>query len=97
MTTHRVARSVGVSHHRARRVPSIVILKLNGSECYAKTIFRNFRSMPAERISVAPNGFDTEVMAPDPAAGSAQRAAWGLPERAFVIGCVAHLDPMKGH
>jgi glycosyltransferase involved in cell wall biosynthesis len=55
------------------------------------------RGMPSDRIAVIPNGIDTQVMRPDPAAGSLQRRAWGLPENAFVIGCVARFDPMKDH
>jgi glycosyltransferase involved in cell wall biosynthesis len=36
-------------------------------------------------------------MQPDPAARRAMRRAWGVAEDAFVIGCVARLDPMKDH
>jgi glycosyltransferase involved in cell wall biosynthesis len=55
------------------------------------------RGLPRERIAVVPNGIDTETMRPDPAAGRALRRAWGLSDDAFVIGCVARLDPMKDH
>jgi glycosyltransferase involved in cell wall biosynthesis len=55
------------------------------------------RGMPAERIAVIRNGIDTEAMRPDPAAGRKQRRAWGIAEDAFVVGCVARLDPMKDH
>jgi glycosyltransferase involved in cell wall biosynthesis len=55
------------------------------------------RGMPAERIAVVPNGIDSETMRPDPAAGHAQRRAWGIADAAFVVGCVARLDPMKDH
>jgi glycosyltransferase involved in cell wall biosynthesis len=55
------------------------------------------RGMPADRIAVIRNGIDTEAMRPNPAAGQAQRHAWGIPDDAFVIGCVARLDPMKDH
>jgi glycosyltransferase involved in cell wall biosynthesis len=55
------------------------------------------RGMPAERIAVIRNGIDTEAMRPDPTAGRAQRRAWGIPDAAFVVGCVARLDPMKDH
>jgi glycosyltransferase involved in cell wall biosynthesis len=55
------------------------------------------RGMPSGRIAVIPNGIDTQVMRPDPAAGTLQRRAWGIPETAFVIGCVARFDPMKDH
>jgi glycosyltransferase involved in cell wall biosynthesis len=55
------------------------------------------RGLPAERIAVVPNGIDTDAMQPDAAAGRAMRRIWGIPEDAFVIGCVARLDPMKDH
>ncbi|HEY7247961.1 MAG TPA: glycosyltransferase [Xanthobacteraceae bacterium] len=55
------------------------------------------RGMPGARIAVVPNGIDTQAMRPDPAAGRAQRHAWGLSEEALVIGCVARFDPMKDH
>jgi glycosyltransferase involved in cell wall biosynthesis len=53
--------------------------------------------LPADRIAVVPNGIDTEIMRPDIAAGRALRRAWGLSDDAFVIGCVARLEPMKDH
>ncbi len=55
------------------------------------------RGLPADRIAVVSNGIDTEMMRPDAAAGRALRRAWGLSDGAFVIGCVARLDPMKDH
>jgi glycosyltransferase involved in cell wall biosynthesis len=55
------------------------------------------RGLPAERIAVVPNGIDTDAMRPDAAAGHALRRAWGISDDAFVIGCVARLDPMKDH
>lgn len=55
------------------------------------------RGLPPDRIAVIPNGIDIEAMRPDPAAGKAQRRAWGISADAFVIGCVARLDPMKDH
>jgi glycosyltransferase involved in cell wall biosynthesis len=55
------------------------------------------RGMSADRIAVVPNGIDTETMRPDVAAGRALRRTWGLSDDAFIIGCVARLDPMKDH
>jgi glycosyltransferase involved in cell wall biosynthesis len=37
------------------------------------------------------------LMRPDMEAGRALRRTWGIPDRAFIIGCVARLDPMKDH
>jgi glycosyltransferase involved in cell wall biosynthesis len=55
------------------------------------------RGLPADRIAVVPNGIDTDLMRPDAAAGRTLRRAWGLSDDAFIIGCVARLDPMKDH
>jgi glycosyltransferase involved in cell wall biosynthesis len=55
------------------------------------------RGLPAGRIAVVPNGIDTDAMRPDAAAGRALRRGWRLADDAFVIGCVARLDPMKDH
>lgn len=55
------------------------------------------RGIAAERIIIVPNGIDIETMRPDKAAGEAVRRVWNIAEDAFVIGCVARLDPMKDH
>jgi glycosyltransferase involved in cell wall biosynthesis len=55
------------------------------------------RGFPSGRIAVIPNGIDTDVMRPDADGGREQRRAWGIADDAFVIGCVARLDPMKDH
>jgi glycosyltransferase involved in cell wall biosynthesis len=55
------------------------------------------RGLPIDRIAVVPNGIDTEMMRPDAEAGRALRRQWGFSDDAFVIGCVARLDPMKDH
>ena len=55
------------------------------------------RGLPADRIAVVPNGIDTDSMQPDATAGRTLRRAWGLSDEAFIIGCVARLDPMKDH
>ncbi len=49
------------------------------------------------RWEVVPNGFDTDLYRPDPAARAALRAEWGIPADAPVAGMVARWDPMKGH
>jgi glycosyltransferase involved in cell wall biosynthesis len=55
------------------------------------------RGLPSDRIAVVPNGIDTENLQTDAAAGQTMRRAWGVSDNAFVIGCVARLDPMKDH
>lgn len=64
------------------------------------TAGRNFHAaqgFPAESMLTIPNGIDTELFAPDAAAGRARRAAWGIPAGARVVGHVGRLDPMKDH
>ena len=55
------------------------------------------RGFPSDRIAVIANGIDTDVMQPDAGGGRERRRAWGIADDAFVIGCVARLDPMKDH
>jgi glycosyltransferase involved in cell wall biosynthesis len=55
------------------------------------------RGFPSDRIAVIANGIDTDVMRPDADGGRERRRAWGITDGAFVIGCVARLDPMKDH
>jgi glycosyltransferase involved in cell wall biosynthesis len=55
------------------------------------------RGFPDDRIAVIANGIDTDVMRPDAEGGRERRRAWGISGDAFVIGCVARLDPMKDH
>jgi glycosyltransferase involved in cell wall biosynthesis len=55
------------------------------------------RGLPTGRIAIVPNGIDTDLMRPDPAAGRAMRQQWRIAANAFVIGCVGRLDPMKDH
>ncbi|MCP4328513.1 MAG: glycosyltransferase [Alphaproteobacteria bacterium] len=55
------------------------------------------RGFPADRISVVPNGIDTDWFHPDRDARSRTRAQWDLSDEDIVIGVVARLDPMKGH
>ncbi len=50
-----------------------------------------------ERLTVIPNGFDTAVFRPDPAARAAGRAELGVPPGAKLVGLVARFDPHKDH
>ncbi len=52
---------------------------------------------PRGRMTVIPNGIDTERFKPDEAAGARIRAEWGVAEHEILIGLVARLDPMKDH
>lgn len=55
------------------------------------------RGLPEDRITIVPNGIDTDNMVPDKIAGRAMRHATGIDDQAFVIGLTARLDPMKDH
>ncbi|WP_445371127.1 glycosyltransferase family 4 protein [Methylomonas sp. HW2-6] len=50
-----------------------------------------------ERGDWLPNGFDTDVFRPEPAARTALREELGLQPQAALVGMVARYDPMKGH
>ena len=52
---------------------------------------------PRTKITVIPNGIDTERFAPDAKAGACVRAEWNLGNNAFVFGHVGRLSPMKDH
>ncbi len=49
------------------------------------------------RSRVIPNGFDTEVFKPDPAARTALRAELGLASDMVLVGLVGRWDPQKDH
>ncbi|MGH8542183.1 MAG: glycosyltransferase [Gammaproteobacteria bacterium] len=50
-----------------------------------------------QRGVVIPNGIDTALFRPDPAAGARLRAITGAPEGRPLVGMVARLHPMKDH
>jgi len=60
-------------------------------EAYAR------RGFAAERLTVIPNGLDTDVFRPDPAARRDVRQDLGLAPDATLIGLVARYNPFKDH
>jgi len=52
---------------------------------------------PRGRMTVIPNGIDTERFKTDAVARKRLRAEWGIAENEILIGLVARLDPMKDH
>jgi glycosyltransferase involved in cell wall biosynthesis len=55
------------------------------------------QGFPRERMTVIPNGIDTERFKPDMLAGMRIRAEWGIADNEILIGLIARLDPMKDH
>lgn len=51
---------------------------------------------PEKKITVIPNGIDTERFRPDRSAGERVRKEWGIAEDELLIGVVGRIDPMKG-
>ena len=52
---------------------------------------------PAARMTVIPNGIETERFRPDPGCRARMRTEWGMAPTDLVIGNVARLDPVKDH
>lgn len=52
---------------------------------------------PKWKMTVIPNGIDTEYFKPEAAARERIRSEWGVAESEILIGLVARLDPIKDH
>jgi glycosyltransferase involved in cell wall biosynthesis len=52
---------------------------------------------PGRRISVIPNGIDTERFQFDPAGRKRLRESWGIDDGSLLVGLVGRVDPMKDH
>ncbi|HUP19402.1 MAG TPA: glycosyltransferase family 4 protein [Gemmatimonadota bacterium] len=51
----------------------------------------------ARKVRLIPPSVDERRYRPDPAARAKVRARLGIPDGAFLVSCVAHLIPVKGH
>jgi glycosyltransferase involved in cell wall biosynthesis len=76
----------------SRRVPArIICCSEHARSMYAARGFAN------EKITVIPNGFDTDRFRPDQDAALAVRAELGLSPSTPIVGLVARYDPLKDH
>ncbi|WP_406693553.1 glycosyltransferase [Singulisphaera sp. Ch08] len=76
----------------SRRVPTRIICC---SE-HARALYVQ-RGFMAAKITVIPNGFDTEAYRPDPSARLAVRRELGVEPETPLVGLVARFDPLKDH
>lgn len=73
-------------------IPSMVVTNSHaGRNTHQKLGFH------PKKWAIIPNGFDTRLFKPDKAARGLIRSELNIPEKDFVIGLIARLDPMKDH
>lgn len=75
----------------ARFADLVIVNSHSGKEHYRR------HGVPAGKMTVVPNGIDTERFRPDPAARARLRQHWGVRDGEKLIGLVGRLDPMKDH
>lgn len=84
--------TVGACARLSRSVPSRIVCCSEQSRIqYAA------RGFAGDRLTVIPNGFDTDHFCPDPAARAAIRREIGIRDDAPLVGLVARYDPVKDH
>ena len=76
---------------RLSRFADVIIANSNAGLEYAVE-----HGFPRQKITVIPNGIDTERFYPDKSAGHSLRQCWGIAENERLIGVVGRIDPMKG-
>ncbi|MBD2577198.1 glycosyltransferase [Oscillatoria sp. FACHB-1406] len=74
------------------RYADLIIVNSNAGHKYHRK-----HGFPKEKMTVIPNGIDTEKFKPDRIARQRIRAEWGLTNEITLIGLVGRLDPMKDH
>lgn len=85
-------RTVGLCAKLSRRLPAqVVCCSRHSRMLYAK------RGFAEEKLTVIPNGFDTQLFRPDPQARQLLRQELGLGSETPLIGLVARYDPVKDH
>lgn len=88
----RLPRALGSVAVALSRQPDLVI-----SNSFAGLVHAVKRGYPAHKLTVIPNGVDTERFAPCREAGARIRAEWNVNPSETLVGLVGRLDPMKGH
>jgi len=74
------------------RFPDLIIVNSLAGRDYHRQ-----HGIPDAKMTVIPNGIDTERFRPDKAARALIRQEWGLAGTEWLIGLVGRLDPMKDH
>lgn len=77
---------------RLSRRPDLIISNSRAGADYAAA-----HGFPRERMTVVPNGIDTDRFRPDAGERQRIRAQWGVSEGELLVGVLARLDPMKDH
>ncbi len=90
-----IAGSGGAVRFLATRLSGLADLVIYNSEAGRQSHRDHGYRSPVDRV--VPNGFDLHRFRPDPAAGLRQRAAWGIPPEAPLVGIVGRLSPVKDH
>ncbi|MGH9592570.1 MAG: glycosyltransferase, partial [Bryobacteraceae bacterium] len=77
-----------------RAAPFAAQMVVNSHAGYRHAALAGF---PIDKMTVIPNGIDTDSFYCDPVEGVQLRREWGLAPEEICIGMVGRLDPMKGH
>ncbi len=75
----------------SRRVKNILVNSLSGLKAHA------LLGYDAERMVMAPNGFEMSHFRPDPASYREVRDELGIPPNSRLVGILARFDPQKDH
>ncbi len=73
-------------------IPNTIILN-----SYSSQAFFTKKGLDPSKLTVVPNGIDTNRFCYDHYSGKQFRAKYGIPETAMLIGMVARIDPIKDH
>jgi glycosyltransferase involved in cell wall biosynthesis len=74
------------------RRPAVVLVNSRAGQRFHEAVGYRPR-----RWELVPNGFDTDVFRPDPAARLRQRRTLGVAPATLLVGMIARVDPMKDH